>query len=71
VDVEGGTRKFLEIPTSVGAKVVLTPQFGVTVAELSTRFPSPENVSISSKSTLVLDGDITVESLELDGTLKI
>ena len=71
VVVEASTRNFLDIPTNIGAKVVLSPQFGVTVAELKGRFPSADCVSISSKSTLVLDGDITVESLELDGALIV
>ncbi|CAK9030141.1 UDP-sugar pyrophosphorylase (UDP-galactose/glucose pyrophosphorylase) (UGGPase) [Durusdinium trenchii] len=62
---------FLGLPVPVAAKVVLTPAFGVTVKEIRDRFPSPDKVSISERSSLVLDGDIVVESLDLDGDLRI
>ena len=67
-----GSTEFAGIPTPTGAaKVVLKPSFGVTQAEIASRFPSPEKVSISSRSTLVLSGDITIESLTLDGALEL
>ena len=50
---------------------MLKPSFGVTQAEIAARFPNPEKVSISARSTLVLEGDITIESLSLDGALKL
>jgi len=72
---EGGsiaTREFSPgIPMKMGAAVVLMPSFGTTVAELRSRFPSPASVNISDKSSLILDGDISIEQLELNGSLSI
>lgn len=59
------------LPFPEGAKVVLSPSFGLTVEEIRKRFPTPENVIISEKSALVLDGDITIHKLHLDGDLRI
>ena len=50
---------------------MLKPSFGVTQAEIAARFPSPEKVSISARSTLVLEGDIVIEALTLDGALEL
>lgn len=65
------TVAFLGLPFQMGAKVVLGPNFGTTLKEIRDRFPTPEQVSITERSSLVLDGDIVVESLELDGDLRI
>ena len=46
---------------------------GVTRLDLAARFPSPEKISLSSRSALVVTGKakITFEALELDGALRI
>ncbi|GBG26944.1 UDP-sugar pyrophosphorylase 1 [Hondaea fermentalgiana] len=62
---------FLGLPFPLGAKVVLCPSFGTTVKEIRERFVSPENVKISERSSLVLDGDIFIENLDLDGDLRV
>ena len=49
------------------ARICFKPNAGVTIAELEKRFGA--GVEISSGSTLVIDGDITLESLKLDGTM--
>ena len=59
------------LPFPEGAKVVLCPSFGITVEDIRKRFPSPEDVVISEKSALVLDGDITIHKLHLDGDLRV
>jgi UDP-sugar pyrophosphorylase len=60
------------IPTQTGARVVLCPNFGVTMAEIASKFPTPADVTITSKSSLVLDGSsVTIKSLRLDGALII
>ena len=64
-------RRFASLPFEDGARVVLCPSFGTTVAEIRSRFPSPHLVHISDRSALVLDGDIIVHQLELDGHLVI
>ena len=71
VDVDGDMRDFCGIQTRVGAAVVLTPDFASTFDELKARFPDPSKVSVSKKSSLVLSGDVTVKSLQLDGALVV
>jgi len=48
---------------------VLSPAFGITLKEIKSRFQGTN--SISANSTLVLDGDISVENLKLDGSLEV
>jgi UDP-sugar pyrophosphorylase len=55
-----------------GPAVVLKPDFACCPGELKVKFPSPEKVKISSRSTLVVRGvGVTIESLELDGCLVV
>lgn len=54
-----------------GARLVFSPDMGVTLAELATHFPNPKAVKISPRSTLVLEGNVVIESLELDGCLVV
>ena len=58
---------------SLGPQIVFSPTFAVFYAELKTRLPNPSAVSISGTSTLLIKGggDVTIEGLELDGTLEI
>ena len=64
-------RYFLGVAFEDGARVVLAPRFGLTVAQIRARFATPERVQISDRSTLVLDGDVFVEQLYLDGALFV
>ena len=50
---------------------MLTPNFALTVDEVLTRAVGGPAISISASSFLLLDGDITIESLTLDGALSI
>ena len=54
-----------------GPAIVLTPNFALTVDEVLTRAVGGPAISISASSFLLLDGDITIESLTLDGALSI
>jgi len=55
-----------------GPHVVLAPRVGPTYASLKKVFPAGKDVTISGKSTLVLDcDDVVVESLDLDGVLVV
>lgn len=54
-----------------GPHVVLAPRFAPSQATLRKRFPSPAQIRITHRSTLVLDGDITIDALDLDGALRI
>lgn len=60
-----------DIQFALPPRIVLTPQFGCTQKEVRQRFPTGANVKVSARSTLILDGDITVRSLNLDGTLIV
>jgi UDP-sugar pyrophosphorylase len=53
--------------------VVLKPDFVACPHEYSSAFPSPENVKISAKSSLIVSGPgkVVIESLDLDGALVI
>ena len=58
----------------VWPRIVWTPRFATTLAQLRERFPNPSAVSISSRSMLLLDCPgpmLVVESLELDGGLWV
>ena len=65
------TRRFAGLPFEDGARVVLSPSFGVTVAEIRARFPFPDLVYVSERSTLVLDGHVEIHHLHLDGALVV
>jgi UDP-sugar pyrophosphorylase len=55
-----------------GPQIVFKPNFVVCPAEYKKAFPMPEKVSISPKSSLVVNGTgVVIESLELDGALVI
>merc|ERR1712032_1374238 len=55
-----------------GPAVVLTPDFVCCPGDLKVKIPSPEKVSITSRSTLVVKGaGVVIESLELDGCLVV
>jgi len=71
IDDEGKQTKILDIPCSSGARVSLLPSFAASMEDIKARFPEPKNVKISASSTLVLEGDITVKSLDLNGALII
>ena len=55
-----------------GPAIVCKPDFACCPGELGVKFPCPEKVTISSRSTLVVGGSgVVIESLDLDGTLVV
>ena len=55
-----------------GPEVVLKPNFVSCSAEYKNKFPSPSDVVISARSSLVVSGDgVTIKSLKLDGALVV
>ena len=73
IEVQGPKVDCAGIPTVTGARVILTPRFGLTIDDIRSRFPEPKEVSVSARSTLLLDGPgtITIKSMKLDGALII
>jgi len=69
VAVDGKEEVYEKIKVGGGARVVLAPSFGVSREEIKQRIQG--KVRISDRSTLVLEGDITIKSLDLDGTLVV
>ncbi|CAN0307895.1 unnamed protein product, partial [Ectocarpus sp. 6 AP-2014] len=62
--------EFAGVPLSMGPRVVLEPSFATSTADL--RAKAGRGVKISSRSTLVLEGEgLHLEGLELDGALVI
>ena len=62
------------VKVKLGARIVIDPSFATGVAAWCSKLPSPEKVTISNKSTLMLQGDcsgLRIESLELDGALIV
>jgi hypothetical protein len=59
------------VPTKQGPHIVLGVDFAPSLRALSARLPSPAAVTVSRRSTLVVQGagDLTLESVDLDGAL--
>jgi len=54
-----------------GPDIVTKPSFAICPAEYTCRFPNPSKIQISGRSSLVLSGNIIIESLNLDGALVV
>eukprot|EP00931_Biecheleriopsis_adriatica_P090263 TRINITY_DN6427_c0_g1_i1.p1 TRINITY_DN6427_c0_g1~~TRINITY_DN6427_c0_g1_i1.p1 ORF type:complete len:580 (-),score=160.43 TRINITY_DN6427_c0_g1_i1:54-1793(-) len=60
---------FLGITAKIGARIVLQPGFAISLEHMKDKLKG--KVKISKKSELVLDGDVVLNDLELDGALKV
>lgn len=69
---QGPVETYKGINVTLGPAVVLKPSFVCCPAEYKTKFPYPERVRISSRSTLIVRGEgVVIESLDLDGACII
>jgi len=68
-EAKGEAQNYGGIEYKYGPKIVLSPAFGITLKEVKSRFEGTN--TISANSTLVLDGEISVENLKLDGSLEV
>ena len=60
------------IPVTPGPRMVLSPSFAITKKDYAAKFPHPDQIKISQKSALYLDGtNVVVKSLDLDGALVV
>lgn len=62
---------FAGIAVVPGPAIVIKPSTACCPGEYTKVFPNPANIKISERSTLVLRGDVVVESLDLDGCLIV
>ncbi len=63
--------EFLGLPLSLSPSIALTPNFALTVDELMQRAPGGAAVHVTARSSLLLDGDVRLHSLRLDGALAV
>lgn len=71
-DAQPRETEWLGVPLDCsGPQLVFAPRFAPSQAVLRARFPSPTAVRISQRSTLVLEGNVTIRALALDGALRI
>ena len=51
--------------------LLFSPSFAFFPCEIREKVPYPEQISITASSSLVIEGNVTVESVKLDGALKL
>lgn len=69
---EDEEQTFAGIKVKLSPAVVLKPSFAVCPGECKVKFPTPEKVKISARSTLIVRGNgAVIESLDLDGALVV
>ena len=61
----------LGLPLELRPAIALMPAFGTTVDEVMRRAEGGTEIEISARSALLLDGDIVLRSLSLDGALSV
>jgi hypothetical protein len=65
-------RAFHGVTCPLGAAVVLHPSFAPCLTALRSKLPTPQAVSLSARSTLLVRGrSVRIERLRLDGCLEI
>ena len=68
---EAKSRSFLGISACPGPCIVISPTTAVFISDIQRIFPEPTKIHISSSSTLIVEGDVIIRSLRLDGALTI
>jgi len=68
---KGASVSFGGITACSGPRIIIKPQSAIFMSELAHIFPFPSSISISHRSTLVVEGDVVVEKLQLDGALIV
>lgn len=68
----GDLTTYRGVKVTLGPAIVLKPSFALCPGECRVKFPYPERVKISARSTLIVRGNgVIIESLELDGALVV
>jgi UDP-sugar pyrophosphorylase len=60
---------FLGITAKVGARIILHPAFAVSLEHMKEKVKG--KIRISKASVLILDGDVSIDGLDLDGALTV
>eukprot|EP00811_Abedinium_folium_P037301 NODE_9929_length_1390_cov_3.560570.p1 GENE.NODE_9929_length_1390_cov_3.560570~~NODE_9929_length_1390_cov_3.560570.p1 ORF type:complete len:303 (-),score=57.83 NODE_9929_length_1390_cov_3.560570:245-1153(-) len=60
---------FLGISAMLGARIILDPSFGISLEQLKQKVRGP--MQISKRSVLILEGDVAVQGMVLDGAVKV
>ena len=69
---EASERSFRGVRVEVGPAIVLAPSFAPCFTLLQAKLPSPSQIKVSARSTLVVSGaDVIIEQLDLDGALVL
>lgn len=68
---EGPEVTILGVVAKPAPRIVIHPSCALFPHELAQRFPLPGQLSITSRSSLMLQGDVIVEMLRLDGSLQV
>jgi len=61
--------EFLGIKAEMGPLIAMSPSFGISLEQIKEKLKG--EVTISQKSLLVIDGDVTIDGLILDGAAEI
>jgi len=61
---------FLGLSGSLGPRVVFHPSFCLFPSELKTRFPNPEQIEMTGRSSLIVIGNVTIESSAFGWSLE-
>mmetsp|Transcript_35478 Transcript_35478/g.65276 ORF Transcript_35478/g.65276 Transcript_35478/m.65276 type:complete len:718 (-) Transcript_35478:74-2227(-) len=70
VEIEApGNVSFLGISAQMGARIILKPSFGVSLEAMKKKVRG--KIRISKQSVLVVDGDVSIDGLDLDGALHL
>mmetsp|Transcript_52536 Transcript_52536/g.104234 ORF Transcript_52536/g.104234 Transcript_52536/m.104234 type:complete len:615 (-) Transcript_52536:232-2076(-) len=66
---EPDTKTFFDISVKLGARIVLQPSFCICLEELKTKLTG--KIRISKRSSMVVEGDVVINGLDLDGALEL
>jgi UDP-sugar pyrophosphorylase len=67
----GKEETFKGIPAILGPRIIIDASTALFINDFRKVFPYPHKVKISKDSTLIVQGNVIIEELDLDGALKI
>eukprot|EP00892_Ulva_mutabilis_P004215 jgi/Ulvmu1/2165/UM013_0009.1 len=67
----GARASFNGLDVTMCPFITFAPSFVCALSEMRERFPQPERVSVTARSTLAVRGDAVIHHLDLDGALVI